>query len=132
MWHETGIEFYGQSHNFIYQVQIVNSLDSSEFNASDWIHEGGRKSFETVYAEDFAFVFRGDYGNPKKNHIGATFCIGDTNANRHDDLLKDGGTLSIIDLHGSYTWKGFTGRFNYIHSFLSDSEAISNANVHDD
>lgn len=128
VWHETGIEFYGESHNFRYEAQIVNSLDSSGFNSGDWIHEGERKSFETVNAEKFAFVLRGDYGSPKKNHIGISFYIGDTNGNRPANDIEEAGMLSLIDIHGSYTWKGFTGRFNYIHFFLSDSEAISVAN----
>ncbi|RYV01308.1 hypothetical protein SOPP22_12955 [Shewanella sp. OPT22] len=130
-WNEFGIGVFGSIGNFNYQAQMINSLNSEYFRTYGWVSTGHQKRFEHVNADDFAGVFRLEYGNFKDEGLalGASYYYGITSGNRHsEDRVIGDGELSIFSLQGAYVQGPWTLRGQYILGTLEDSDDIAKAN----
>lgn len=130
VWHETGINLISKWQGFTAQTLITTGLNSEYFRTYNWVATGLQKRFEHVNANDLAFTLRLDYGDVKKGHgVGVSYYTGDTSGNRHSNTDIDGdGNLTLIGLHGAYTYENWQIRGQYLFGKLADSAAITNAN----
>jgi len=129
-WHETGVMAYGKfAENFNYQAMIMTGLNSEFFNSSNWIKPSNQTRFEYANADDLAFALRVDYGNTVGSHIGASVYIGNTGQNRNKEQLDVDGTVTITEVHGVYDEGNIRLRALALLGQLSDSEAITTANL---
>jgi len=128
-WHETGVMAYGKiGEKLNYQAMVMTGLNSEFFDSANWIKWGNQKSFEFVNADDLAFALRVDYGDVVGSHIGASFYIGNTGANRTKAQLDSDGQVTISELHGVYDEDNIKLRGMILWGSLGDSETISQAN----
>lgn len=130
VWNETGVNLISKWKNFTAQTLITTGLNSEFFRTYNWVATGHQKRFEKVNADDLAFTFRLDYGDIKAGHgIGASFYTGDTSGNRNNSTKVEGdGNLTIIGLHGAYSYENWKIRGQYLFGTLDDSQAITDAN----
>ena len=129
-WHETGVEVYGSvlDNKLHYQAQLVNGLNSENFNSDNWIKNGMQTQLEHVNADALAFVTRVSYGDLVGNQVGFSFYRGDTNKNREKTRLKSKGTVQIISLHGIYSYGNTDIKAMYLFGTLDDTREIKQAN----
>ncbi len=129
-WTENGFLWKGsfsKKSNWTYHLAMVNGLDGSAFNSSNWIKRGNQRRFEMVNAENFAFVLRIDYQN-KLNSLGLSLYGSNTTDNRPKPDLRVSTPLGIGECHfqtGLKFWK-INGMILY--GYLSNSEALSHQN----
>jgi hypothetical protein len=130
VWHETGVNLVSKWHDFTAQTLITTGLNSEFFRTYNWIATGHQRRFETVNADDLAFTLRLDYGDIKAGRgVGVSYYTGDTSGNRNNNTKVDGdGNLTILGLHGAYSYENWLVRGQYLIGTLDDSEAITNAN----
>ena len=129
-WHETGVMAYGKfAENFNYQAMIMTGLNSEFFNSSHWIKPSSQQRFEYANADDLAFALRVDYGNTVGSHIGASVYIGNSGQNRNKEQLDVDGAVTITEIHGVYDEGNIRLRALALLGQLSDSEAITEANL---
>lgn len=130
VWHETGINLVSKWQNFTAQTLITTGLNSEYFRTYNWVATGHQKRFEQVNADDLAFTLRLDYGDIKAGKgVGVSFYTGNTSGNRNNSAKVDGdGSLTIIGLHGAYSYENWLIRGQYLFGTLDDSQAITNAN----
>lgn len=130
VWNETGVNLVSKWSNFTAQTLITTGLNSEYFRTYNWVATGHQKRFEKVNADDLAFTLRLDYGDVKAGKgIGASFYTGDTSGNRNNSTKVSGdGNLTIIGLHGAYSFDNWEVRGQYLFGTLDDSLAITEAN----
>lgn len=130
VWHETGINLVSKWQNFTAQTLITTGLNSEYFRTYNWVATGHQKRFEQVNADDLAFTLRLDYGDIKAGKgVGVSYYTGNTSGNRNNSAKVDGdGNLTIIGLHGAYSYENWLIRGQYLFGTLDDSQAITNAN----
>lgn len=130
VWHETGINLISKWQNFTAQTLITTGLNSEYFRTYNWVATGHQKRFEQVNADDLALTIRVDYGDVKAGKgLGASYYTGDTSGNRNNSTKVAGdGNLTIIGLHGAYSYENWKVRGQYLFGTLDNSQAITNAN----
>jgi hypothetical protein len=130
VWHETGLNLISKWQGFTAQTLITTGLNSEYFRTYNWVATGHQKRVEKVNADDLALPFRVDYGDIKAGQcIGISFYTGNTSGNRNNSTKVDGsGNLTIIGLHGAYSFENWLVRGQYLFGTLDDSQAITNAN----
>lgn len=130
VWHETGINLISKWQGFTAQTLITTGLNSEYFRTYNWVATGHQKRFEQVNADDLALTLRLDYGDIKAGKgVGVSFYTGDTSGNRNNSTKVEGdGNLTIIGLHGAYSYENWLVRGQYLFGKLEDSTAITNAN----
>lgn len=130
IWNETGINLISKWKNFTAQTLITTGLNSEYFRTYNWVATGHQKRFEKVNSDDLALTLRLDYGDIKVgNGFGASFYTGDTSGNRNNSTKVVGdGNLTIIGLHGAYSYDNWKIRGQYLFGTLDDSQAITDAN----
>lgn len=130
VWHETGINLISKWHNFTAQTLITTGLNSEFFRTYNWVATGHQRRFETVNADDLALTLRLDYGDIKAGKgVGISYYTGDTTGNRNNNTKVEGdGNLTIIGVHGAYSYENWLIRGQYLFGTLDDSEAITTAN----
>lgn len=130
VWHETGLNLISKWQGFTAQTLITTGLNSEYFRTYNWVATGHQKRFEKVNADDLALTLRVDYGDIKAGEgIGVSFYTGNTSGNRNNSTKVDGnGNLTIIGLHGAYSFENWLVRGQYLFGTLDDSQAITNAN----
>lgn len=128
IWHENGIELFGEIGALSYQAQVVNGLDSTGFSSRRWIVGGHQLRFETANAEDFALVGRVDYKVMDGTVLGISGYYGDSADNRPKPDLRIDANVSIVDLHGFYEVGALKVRGLFLYGTLENSEPISKAN----
>ena len=129
-WHETGLEVFGSliDNSLHYQVQLVNGLNSENFDSSGWIKFGSQRRFEYANADDLALNLRVSYGELIGNQIGFSYYQGDTGDNRHKTQLKSKGTVKILSFHAVYKYKNTDIKALFIKGILDDNNKITAAN----
>ncbi len=128
IWHENGIELFGEIGAFSYQAQVVNGLDSTGFSSRRWIVGGHQLRFETTNAEDFALVGRIDYIVVDGAVVGISAYYGDSADNRPKPDLRTDAHVSIVDLHGFYEVGALKVRGLFLYGTLENSDLVSKAN----
>lgn len=119
-----------QSH-FLYQLVVVQGLNSEFFRKYNWIQDGAARKFETQYADSLAFAGRFDFGSKDPyRQIGASIYYGDSAGNRKktDKLTVDAGVF-IWDIHAVWESETWTFRSLYLRGYLQNSEDVSTANA---
>ncbi len=130
-WHETGISVWGKSKSWRYEVQFIAGLDADRFGSQNWIQGGSGTPYEFKLATSYAGVFRldnysfknlrmavsGYYGNSAKNTLSIS---------KYEDLK---GTVSIGTFDFTYQNTNLIIRGNFDYGHLSDSEALTSANM---
>ena len=129
-WHETGVEVFGSvlDDKLHYQAQVINGLNSENFDSSGWIKYGHQKRFEHVNADNLATNVRVSYGNLVGNQIGFSYYIGNTGENRHKLQLDSDGTVQVFGIHGVYQYKDTDVKALYLFGTLGDNDKITAAN----
>ena len=128
IWHENGIELFGNIGAFSYQAQLVNGLDSTGFSSRRWIVGGHQLRFEAANAEDFALVGRVDYTVTDGAVLGFSGYYGDSADNRPKPDFQPDAHVSIVDLHGFYEVGALKIRGMFLYGTLENSELVSKAN----
>lgn len=130
VWHETGVNLISKWQGFTAQTLITTGLNSEYFRTYQWVATGHQKRFEQVNADDLALTLRLDYGDIKAGKgFGVSYYTGDTSGNRNNTTKVAGdGNLTIIGLHGAYSYENWLIRGQYLFGTLDDSQAITNAN----
>ena len=128
IWHENGIELFGEIGALHYQALLVNGLDSTGFSSRRWIVGGHQLRFETANAEDFALVGRVDYTITRGAVLGVSGYYGDSADNRPKPDLRVDANVSIFDLHGFYEVGALKVRGLFLYGTLQNSDLVSKAN----
>ena len=128
IWHENGIELFGEIGSLSYQAQVVNGLDSTGFSSRRWIVGGHQLRFETANAEDFALVGRIDYTITPGTVLGVSGYYGDSADNRPKPDLRVDANVGILDLHGFYEVGALKVRGLILYGTLQTSDLVSKAN----
>jgi hypothetical protein len=129
VWNETGINLISKWESFTAQTLITTGLNSEYFRTYNWVATGHQKRFESVNSDDLAFTLRLDYGDLQAgNGIGVSFYTGNTSGNRNSTEVVGDGNLTIIGLHGAYSYNNWKIRAQYLLGNLDDSAAITAAN----
>ncbi len=127
-WHENGIEAYGQSGNFRYQLQLINGLDASGFSSANWIKRGYQNRFDYANAENFALAVNIQYRVAAGFTIGASSYYGNTSGNRPKPDVTIPAHVFIGTLHSVLDAGALHLRALAIYGTLENSAAISLAN----
>jgi hypothetical protein len=130
VWHETGINLISKWQGFTAQTLITTGLNSEYFRTYQWVATGHQKRFEQVNADELALTLRLDYGDMKAGKgLGVSYYTGNTSGNRNNSTKVAGdGNLTIIGIHGAYSYENWQVRGQYLFGTLDDSQAITNAN----
>lgn len=127
-WHENGIEAYGQSGNFRYQLQLINGLDASGFSSANWIKRGYQNRFDYANAENFALAANVQYRVSTGFTVGASSYYGNTSGNRPKPDVTIPAHVFIGTLHSVLDAGALHLRALAIYGTLENSAAISLAN----
>lgn len=127
-WSEAGLEAFGTVGSLRYRAMMVTGLDASGFSSANWIQRGHQLRFETINAENFAFVGALDWKPIDELNVGATGYIGNTSGNRPKPDLTDPATVTIGEFHAGYKGGGLTLRGQALYGTLSDAEDVSRVN----
>ncbi len=127
-WHENGIEVYGQTGDFRYQLQLINGLDASGFSSANWIKRGYQSRFDYANAENLALAANVQYKITRGFSIGASSYFGNSSGNRpKPDVTIPAhvfiGTLQTVLDAGAWHLRALA-----IYGTLQNSAAISLAN----
>lgn len=133
-WNENGIMLFSNTNNLDYHIGIVNGLhatsrgDEVAFSEGTWIR-GGRQAGAKAIAENFAIVASLNYTGISGLYAGASFYRGNSGQGETDASgNKIDGTVTLLDVHVKYNWKGFEVVGLYTRGTLSDADKISTVN----
>jgi hypothetical protein len=128
IWHETGVEIFGESGHVRYQLQIVNGLDASGFSSASWIARGHQGRFETVNAENLAGAGRLDLEPFSNVTVGLAGYWGNSADNRPKPDLKVPAHVSIGQIHTQVHAGPLEIRGLVLYGYLENSGPVSQAN----
>ena len=127
-WAEFGLLYIGNRGRWLYQAALVNSLDGSAFNSSNFVKRGNQRRFETVNAEDWAICGRLDYEFGHEKIVGIGGFFGNTRGNRPKPDLGVNAFLTLADVHFILEREPFEVCGQLVFGHLQNSEAVSTAN----
>lgn len=119
-WHENGVLGFGRVGSVEIQGGIVNSGDSSDFEASSWIRQG-RQNGSNALAEDFSLVIRSEIVE-EYSTLGLSFYYGEQGQNEAA-IGRDVVLLGAV--HGELTAGRFNGKAMWTEGSLSDTAQIA-------
>ncbi len=120
-WNELGVGVFGDWGPVSYRAYLTTALDASGFSADEGIREG-RQEGSKASAEDIAVSARLDYHVAPGLLLGASAYRGNSGQTQSFD-----GTVTILDLHADYTWRGLQLRGLWARTKIDDTDAISDA-----
>ena len=130
-WDEIGVSLRKDFEFGAATAQLVSGLDSSGFSSSRWIGGGHQDKFESVRAENPAFVGRIDLTSIlPRLVVGSAIYVGNTSGNRPEDDLESPGTLVIGSANYRYWSRSLKLQGAAYLGDLSDAEEISDRNSH--
>ena len=128
-WDEIGVSLRKDFEFGAATVQLVSGLDSSGFGASRWVGGGHQDKFESVRAENPAFVGRIDLTSLlPKLVVGSAVYVGNTAGNRPKDEMDSSGTLVIGSANYRYWSHALKIQGAAYLGDLSDAQEISDRN----
>jgi hypothetical protein len=125
-WRENGIGLFGGSDDFAWRLYVMNSLNSTGFNASGF--RGGRQKGTRALAESLGVAGRLDYVGTPGLLVGASAFRGGSGQGRELDGDVVEGRLLIWDLHADYKAHGFDVRALVAGARLSDAAKLNRLN----
>jgi hypothetical protein len=129
VWHETGVEVFGELGEFRYRLQLVNGLDSTGFSSRDWIRGGHQGRFEEVNAANLAKVFRLEYRGVAGLVAGASFYRGETSGNRpKPDMEGIDAPVTIVTGEVRLDRGLWRGRATWLSGDLANADEVSRKN----
>ncbi len=128
LWHETGIEIFGELGALFYQVQVINGLDATGFSSSTWISRGHQGRFETVNAENLALAGRLDCDLFPQSTFGIAGYYGNSAGNRPKPDLPIPAYVTVLDMHADYKQGPFKARALLLYGILQNAASVSLAN----
>ena len=128
IWHETGVELFGQAGPVAYQAQVVNGLDATGFSSSTWIARGHQGRFEGVNAENLAVAGRIDIAAGPGLMLGGAGYFGNSADNRPKPDLQVSADVGIGELHAQYKSGPIVARGLFLYGYLENSGLVSQAN----
>lgn len=129
VWHEIGLELFGDFGQFNYQLQIIRALDSSRFSGPGFVAEGSQSSLETKFADDLALVGRLDYAVLRGLTLGTALYFGDSANNRARQNLDGSADVFIYEFHGRYQTGPITLRGQFMQGTIDNSDQVTRANL---
>jgi hypothetical protein len=130
-WHETGISLWGRTPAWKYEVQFIAGLDADRFGSQNWIKGGAGSPYEFKMATNYAGVFRIDNYTIPNLRWALSGYLGNSAKNSLTPSKYDGlkGTVAIGAFDFHYDARNWVVRGNFDYGHLSDSEAITAANI---
>lgn len=129
-WDEIG---FGVNKDFEFgsmAAQIVSGLDSAGFGSSRWIGGGHQERFESIRAENPAFVGRVNVTSLYPGlSVGTSIYAGNTTGNRAKDDIEGSGTLIMGAANYRYWSRTLRTQGAFYIGHLSDAEEISAVNA---
>lgn len=129
VWHATGMEMLGKVGAWKYQLQVINSLDSSGFSGYGFVSGGLGGQQEHTNADDLAFVARVDYQLNSRLLFGGSVFHGDTADNRSRQNLDVDAYVTIAEAHTRFEHGPWTLRAQYMAGEIENSDDITSANI---
>jgi hypothetical protein len=131
-WHQTGISFWGKTHNWGYEAQVISGLDAERFNNLNWIKDGAISPYEFEIANTLAGVLRVDNYSIAGLRLGMSGYFGYSAKNslkweRYTNQ-KIEGELLIGAFDAVYSSHSLIVRANILYGHLFDAYAISMVN----
>tara|TARA_R110000868_G_scaffold64597_1_gene194025 strand:- start:9707 stop:10888 length:1182 start_codon:yes stop_codon:yes gene_type:complete len=120
-WREHGLGLFGESHNFEYQVYLMNSLNGDSFSSSGV--RSGRQKGSQATARSLSYVARLDWKKLNWLTLGASAYVGKANSSS-----KDVGH-NIFDGHALVNYKNLYARALYVHSSIDAKKLPVSQNV---
>ncbi len=132
VWHETGLEIFGQYSGFSYHLQLVNGLDATGFSSENWIKKGHQKVFELTRATNMAFAARLEYIGIKGLKLGVSGYIGNSAGNRpkKSDMKGTDANVTLAEAHFNLKHKSFIARGTYIYGNLQNADIVTRKNIY--
>jgi hypothetical protein len=146
-WSELGAEYKNQFGSEVFQLQIVNGLDSTGFSTQYFVRDGQQGRFEFVKATNPAAVLRWMTQSIPGLEAGASFYYGDSSANRpKSDLAKNckngkGDTervapcgyhktpVQLLSLFAKGRWGPLQTQTSLLLGRIQDSDRINSKNI---
>jgi hypothetical protein len=128
VWHETGIELFGEVGQLKYQAQLITGLDSSGFSGPFFVRNGRQGKLEFDNADNLGLVGRLDYTFAPGVLLGGSVYVGDTADNRPRKNLDTSANVALFELHGRYETGPLTLRSEYLQGTIENSDKVSEAN----
>ncbi len=130
-WHETGVSFWGKLPNWRYEIQMIAGLDADRFGAQNWINSSSGSPYEFKMATNYAGVVRIDNYSLNNLRWAVSGYLGNSANNtlspsKYEDLK---GTVGIAAFDFNYSTNKIVIRGNFDFGHLTDSEAITAANM---
>lgn len=128
-WTAVGAELSGYKRSYRYQVQLINSLDSSLFSGYGYVSDGATQRQEFRLADNLAAVLRLEKSIfLESGSIGGSMFVGNTADNRPNQNVSGSALLKIFEAHARYQDERHTLRAQYLYSTLDNADGISEAN----
>lgn len=135
-WHQTGISLHGRTRHWRYEAMVVNSLNSLNFNNTNWIKKGASSPLEFTPSNKFAFAGRVDNYHIHGLRIGLSGYIGETFNNglgKKNTIDNNGkeikGLLMVGAADFDYDNYNWIVRGNFDIGHLNNADFISRHNV---
>jgi len=130
-WHETGVSLWGRMKSWRYELQFLAGLDADRFGDSGWINTGAGTPYEFKIANSYAGAFRLDNYSIKGLRIGLSGYCGNSASNslKNSAYSDIKGTVMIGTFDFHYAAHNWIVRGNFDYGHLSDSKAITAANL---
>lgn len=128
VWNETGAVAFGTVGPLSWQAGVVSGLDATGFSSANWIRGGHQQRFETVNANNLAFVARVDAIVQPGIVAGFSGYIGNSTGNRPKADADFPAYVTIIDGHFTLVKGRFRVRGLGIYGHLQNAAAVSEAN----
>lgn len=129
-WHENGIEFWGRTKHFKYQLLLVAGLRAEGFGSANWVKGGSGSPYEFNVASSGAAAFRVENRSVEGLTLALSGYLGRSASNSLKYKRYEGlsGSLAIGAFDAQYRRKGLVFRLNSLYGRLGDSAAISAVN----
>ena len=130
-WYENGIEFYGSlfAENMLqFNLLVVNGLDATGFSSANWVAPGHQLRFETVNAENLAFVVGLTLEPADELLVGGSVYYGNSTDNRPKPDLTAPAHVAVYELHTAWEFNGLEARAMGLYGTLENADLVSQAN----
>lgn len=129
-WHQTGIDFWGRTTNWRYQVQILAGLNADNFTTTGWIHKGPVSPLEFEIATKYGTSLRIDNYSVSGLRIGLSGYYGHSIGNSYPKN-KDGvdskykGAVAVGSFDFTYNTHNWIVRGQADYGYIGDTEQLN-------
>jgi len=123
-WRELGAGIFGDLGPVSYRAYLTTSLSAEGFSARDGIR-GGRQAGSEAEAEDLAVSARVDYSGLPGLLLGVSTFRGGSGQGESVAGEVVEGTVTTLDVHGIWNWRGVDVRGLWARVDVDDAEQLS-------